>query len=222
MLKDKEVVADAQRQYEIARTMHAQGHGGINKTTATIAERYHWVRIKETVSLVIRNCSECKEGGKTPAPRAEGPGARLGQRVEADPNSRIERLVSYEDVGGSGSGSRRKGRGNGREEGRVDGALQAAVQGQKIDLQGQGGAPVAPMRGYENLQIDPQIMVVGQGMDGFAGEGGERDGVGEEDYEMEVDGRGGDREGMHVGQAHRAGLRHHLMEEAFGAEGEQA
>ncbi|KAH6847673.1 His(2)-Cys(2) zinc finger-domain-containing protein, partial [Chaetomium sp. MPI-CAGE-AT-0009] len=61
MLKDKEVISDPQRQYEIARGVHNQAHGGINKTTATIAERYHWSRIKETVSDVIRNCSECKD-----------------------------------------------------------------------------------------------------------------------------------------------------------------
>ena len=60
MLKDKEVVSDPQRQYSISRTLHInQAHAGINKTTASIAERYHWVRIKETVSLVIKNCGEC-------------------------------------------------------------------------------------------------------------------------------------------------------------------
>jgi GNAT superfamily N-acetyltransferase len=72
MLKDKEVIADPTRQYEIARNVHVLQHGGINKTTATIAEKYHWVRIKETVSLVIRNCSECKELGKSPVVRADG------------------------------------------------------------------------------------------------------------------------------------------------------
>ncbi|KAK3319767.1 hypothetical protein B0T19DRAFT_361600 [Cercophora scortea] len=65
MLKDKEVISDPQRQYDIARGVHNQVHAGINKTTATIAERYHWSRIKETVSDVIRNCAECKELGKT-------------------------------------------------------------------------------------------------------------------------------------------------------------
>lgn len=64
MLKDKEVIADPGRQYDIARDVHAQHHGGINKTTATIAERYHWSRIKETVSDVIRNCVECRDSGK--------------------------------------------------------------------------------------------------------------------------------------------------------------
>lgn len=72
MLKDKEVISDPQRQYEIARSVHVQQHGGINKTTATIAEKYHWVRIKETVSLVIRNCEDCKEMAKAPVVRADG------------------------------------------------------------------------------------------------------------------------------------------------------
>ncbi|KAK5662149.1 hypothetical protein OQA88_8054 [Cercophora sp. LCS_1] len=67
MLKDKEVISDPQRQYEIARKVHNQSHAGINKSTATIAEQYHWSRIKETVSDVIRNCHECKELGKASA-----------------------------------------------------------------------------------------------------------------------------------------------------------
>ncbi|KAG5929864.1 hypothetical protein E4U42_004256 [Claviceps africana] len=67
MLKDKEVISDPVRQYEIARNVHAIHHGGINKTTATIAEKYHWSRIKETVSDVTRACAECKELGKTPS-----------------------------------------------------------------------------------------------------------------------------------------------------------
>lgn len=66
MLKGKEVISDPQKQYEIARGIHVLHHGGINKTTAIIAEKYHWVRIKETVSLVIKNCGECKELGKAP------------------------------------------------------------------------------------------------------------------------------------------------------------
>ncbi|KAH8697139.1 putative histone acetyltransferase Spt10 [Talaromyces proteolyticus] len=66
MLKDKEVVSDPQQQYEIARQIHVQQHGGINKTTATIAVKYHWVRIKETVSRVIRDCPQCKETAKAP------------------------------------------------------------------------------------------------------------------------------------------------------------
>lgn len=64
MLKGKEVISDPQRQYEVARQIHHRSHGGINKTTASIAESYHWVRIKETVSQVIRNCPECSEMNK--------------------------------------------------------------------------------------------------------------------------------------------------------------
>jgi hypothetical protein len=66
MLKDKEVVSDPQQQYDIARQVHVPQHGGINKTTATIAVKYHWVRIKETVSRVIRDCPQCKETAKAP------------------------------------------------------------------------------------------------------------------------------------------------------------
>ncbi|KAF9892735.1 hypothetical protein FE257_001137 [Aspergillus nanangensis] len=66
MLKDKEVVSDPQQQYDIAREMHVPQHAGINKTTASIAVKYHWVRIKETVSRVIRDCPQCKETLKAP------------------------------------------------------------------------------------------------------------------------------------------------------------
>jgi GNAT superfamily N-acetyltransferase len=87
MLKDKEVIADPTKQYEISRNVHVLQHGGINKTTATIAEKYHWVRIKETVSLVIRNCAECKELGKSPVVRPDGaslaPRRTPGQGVSA-------------------------------------------------------------------------------------------------------------------------------------------
>lgn len=65
MLKDKEVISDPQAQYDIATQTHLITHGGINKTTAMIATKYHWVRIKETVSHVIKNCAECKESSKT-------------------------------------------------------------------------------------------------------------------------------------------------------------
>ncbi|KJZ76776.1 hypothetical protein HIM_03653 [Hirsutella minnesotensis 3608] len=83
MLKDKEVVADPVRQYEVARAVHAIHHGGINKTTATIAEKYHWSRIKETVSDVIRACVECKDLGKAPG-SAAGAGA-VGRKPASVP-----------------------------------------------------------------------------------------------------------------------------------------
>jgi GNAT superfamily N-acetyltransferase len=65
MLKGKEVISEPSQQYDIARDVHLSNHGGINKTTATIAEKYHWVRIKETVSAAIRNCPECKDTNAT-------------------------------------------------------------------------------------------------------------------------------------------------------------
>jgi len=119
MLKDKEVISDPQRQYEIARNVHVLQHGGINKTTATIAERYHWVRIKETVSLVIRNCAQCKELGKAPIVRADGvirpaprlPGTGSGQggvsaagRVLSLPHQGSD-AHSHDGFTGAGQGS---------------------------------------------------------------------------------------------------------------------
>lgn len=66
MLKGKEVISDPQQQYDIAQQFHAVSHGGINKTTAIIAVKYHWVRIKETVSLAIKNCVLCREASNVP------------------------------------------------------------------------------------------------------------------------------------------------------------
>lgn len=98
MLKDKEVISDPQQQYEIARQVHLQQHGGINKTTATIALKYHWVRIKETVSMVIKNCSQCKEGSKssltntdaTPNPKREKAATTPRKRSFEIPTSGFE------------------------------------------------------------------------------------------------------------------------------------
>ncbi|KAK5190544.1 Protein spt10 [Exophiala xenobiotica] len=70
-LKDKEVISDPQAQYEIAKQIHLQAHGGINKTTAIIATKYHWIRIKETVSHVIKNCPDCKDVNKPPTLRTD-------------------------------------------------------------------------------------------------------------------------------------------------------
>jgi His(2)-Cys(2) zinc finger protein len=58
-LKDKEVISDPKKQYDIAREVHLINHGGINKTTAGITEKYHWMRIKDTATLVIKNCPQC-------------------------------------------------------------------------------------------------------------------------------------------------------------------
>lgn len=68
MLKEKEVISDPVRQMAVARKLHEEGgHAGINKTTSVIAEKYHWSRIKETVSDVIKTCEECKDLGKSPS-----------------------------------------------------------------------------------------------------------------------------------------------------------
>jgi hypothetical protein len=58
-LRDKEVVSSARRQFAIARALHARHHGGINRTTASIAERFHWLRIKDMATLAIRQCETC-------------------------------------------------------------------------------------------------------------------------------------------------------------------
>lgn len=86
MLKDKEVVSDPQQQYEIARQIHLQQHGGINKTTATIALQYHWVRIKETVSMVIKNCPQCKETPKAPPGHTTDNGFKREKAPNPDPS----------------------------------------------------------------------------------------------------------------------------------------
>ena len=85
-LKDKEVISDPSAQYEIAKQIHLQAHGGINKTTAIIATKYHWIRIKETVSHVIKNCPECKDVNKPPILRSENRPGRSKTIDEAPPN----------------------------------------------------------------------------------------------------------------------------------------
>ena len=112
MLKDKEVISDPQRQYDIVRALHLTAHPGINKTTAIVAEKYHWVRIKDTVSLVIKNCPECKETNKVANARAEAAHSTSVRRqnavssnftVQTDPNRDIERIVSFGQTDGGGT-----------------------------------------------------------------------------------------------------------------------
>lgn len=64
MLRDKEVVSDPVRQLHICAEIHLASHGGINKTTSAVAEKYHWTRIKDTVSAAIKNCVTCRESAK--------------------------------------------------------------------------------------------------------------------------------------------------------------
>ncbi|KIW89462.1 uncharacterized protein Z519_09618 [Cladophialophora bantiana CBS 173.52] len=84
-LKDKEVISDPQAQYDIAKRIHLQAHAGINKTTAIIATQYHWIRIKETVSHVIKNCLECKDLNKSMILRSENRPGRSRTIDEAPP-----------------------------------------------------------------------------------------------------------------------------------------
>ena len=87
MLKDKEVISDPNAQYEIAKQTHLISHGGINKTTAMIATKYHWVRIKETVSHVIKNCPECKDSSKATAPRVD---TKIPKKQSDDENAQAQ------------------------------------------------------------------------------------------------------------------------------------
>jgi GNAT superfamily N-acetyltransferase len=169
MLKDKEVISDPQRQYEIARNVHVLQHGGINKTTATIAERYHWVRIKETVSLVIRNCAQCKELGKAPIVRADGvirPAPRLPPSSTGQGGvSAAGRVLSLPHQTGDSSHDGFQGAGQGSVSPQV---LNRSLPGsstdhehgmrsQNIHMGGGGQAPIARMQN-EYLPLDPQIM----------------------------------------------------------------
>ncbi|KAK4497511.1 hypothetical protein PRZ48_011962 [Zasmidium cellare] len=148
MLKGKEVISDPHKQYEIARNMHIQSHGGINKTTAAIAEKYHWVRIKETVSAAIRNCNQCKDS-TTPKPAsATGPKGRAST-LDVDSATPI-RATPRQTVRASADPS-------------AD-----AVEGAVDEAQQQNAAPTAPMQGlqytdsmsteYGDMPVDPQIM----------------------------------------------------------------
>jgi GNAT superfamily N-acetyltransferase len=154
MLKGKEVVSDPHKQYEIARNMHAASHGGINKTTASIADKYHWVRIKETVSAAIRNCTECKDS----VPKSETPSTSTKRRAtstNAAPPSTRQRVTvtagSDDAVGGASPLHQQQ--------------LQPAPQ--QVSQQHQGPAPTAPMApmqypdnvgSYSDMPVDPQIM----------------------------------------------------------------
>lgn len=98
MLKDKEVISDPQAQYEIAKQIHLQAHGGINKTTALIATKYHWIRIKETVTNVIKNCPECKDTNKSPVARIEGTRTARSKTLEEAIQPQIPQPQSIPDM----------------------------------------------------------------------------------------------------------------------------
>lgn len=167
MLKDKEVISDPQNQYEIAKTVHMQQHGGINKTTATIAEKYHWVRIKETVSQVIKNCTQCKDLGKTPIIRSDGV-------IRPPPRTTTSFPTQAEEPFRAGQGS-----------------VSPQVLNRSLPQQ----APVARMQSEheeEYMPLDPEIM--GQRLKAFNQRQGDGDGEDADDFQAMLGGeRGGER-----------------------------
>ncbi|WLF79191.1 Protein spt10 [Lodderomyces elongisporus] len=66
MFKGKEVIADPDQQLRICQDAHrSNGHCGINRATTLIAEKYHWTRIKETMGVVVKNCTQCTKSSQT-------------------------------------------------------------------------------------------------------------------------------------------------------------
>ncbi|QIX00736.1 hypothetical protein AMS68_006253 [Peltaster fructicola] len=143
MLKGKEVISDPHKQYEIARATHMTNHGGINKTTATIADKYHWVRIKETVSLAIRNCTECKDSSATkPAYSTRG---KAQDNNTSTPSAQRSSPKSTQSAAATAGASLAQ----------ADVHNDISHQAHQHSL-----APVAQMQypSYSDLPVDPQIM----------------------------------------------------------------
>ncbi|PKS07186.1 hypothetical protein jhhlp_005786 [Lomentospora prolificans] len=63
---DKEVISDPLKQFEIAKKVHEENHAGINRTTTTIREKYHWRSIKDTATEAIKKCEKCLRTRKAP------------------------------------------------------------------------------------------------------------------------------------------------------------
>ncbi|KIV96392.1 hypothetical protein PV10_00270 [Exophiala mesophila] len=154
MLKDKEVISDPQAQYDIAKSIHHQTHGGINKTTAIIATKYHWIRIKETVSHVIKNCPDCKDTNKPPVGRGETRPGRSKTIDEAPPNLPLPQSqpppppipdvtsLSQEDLSAN----------------HISDHDFVSIQ-QPMDLaNGHLSDPDSHLHAYDEMAIDPQIM----------------------------------------------------------------
>ena len=177
MLKDKEVISDPQKQYDIARTLHMASHGGINKTTASVAVKYHWVRIKDTVSLVIKNCPECKEPNNVASASVESALLSNSRRnhtnastvTQNDPNQEIERIVSFEQMNHTQppvTAKRLRKSSISEHDGDAAAAATNQVQNQfdKKDSQQASENRMSPsqvtnsMREYHDLPLDPQIM----------------------------------------------------------------
>ena len=161
MLKGKEVVSDPNRQYDIARRVHLNGHGGINKTTASIADKYHWVRIKETVSIAIRNCAECK-GTNAPKPAATTPNSRKSAVRDGEDNNDNGTGTTNRRTVAAGSSPDNSNNANPGDSPQPSQHQNSHMQHQ----QQQHHAPMAHMQQqqqyhhhYPDLPVDPQLTV---------------------------------------------------------------
>lgn len=145
MLKKKEVISDPQTQFDIAKQAHLLAHGGINKTTAAISTKYHWIRIKETVSQVIKSCPRCKDTNKPPVI-----GADVIRRGGPRPKKKVPDIEPEEGLD--------------EQDSLVDpfGQLGQGVHMGEQMLAGHGDEHMvdseAHMNDYEDMAIDPQIM----------------------------------------------------------------
>jgi hypothetical protein len=163
-LKDKEVISDPAKQYEIAKDTHLIAHGGINKTTAVIATQYHWIRIKETVSQVIKNCPECKDVNKPPILRNENRAGR-SKTIDEAPSSLPQVLASPPGTAGLPTPSEtpttlQEDRSM-PNNGHITSDNFASIQ-QPMDLSNDHDHLVddasAQLDPYDQMAIDPQIM----------------------------------------------------------------
>ncbi|KAH3666054.1 hypothetical protein OGAPHI_004243 [Ogataea philodendri] len=76
-LKGKEVIINQNDQLRIIREAHEKGHGGINKTTSYLCDKYHWPKIKEMVAHVVKACPDCKDPTRASIKRSEVPTPKL-------------------------------------------------------------------------------------------------------------------------------------------------
>jgi hypothetical protein len=121
-----------------------QTHAGINKTTAVIATKYHWVRIKETVGQVIKNCPECKDAAKAPP-------------AHRDPGEKSKKEDARSSILGSGNLA-----GDSRFTTSHGHALNDHAFGKRDIFAGQSQQTMhnslAQLGDYGGMSIDPQIM----------------------------------------------------------------
>ncbi|KAJ6096044.1 hypothetical protein N7486_006790 [Penicillium sp. IBT 16267x] len=153
MLKDKEVVSDPQQQYEIAKEVHLRQHAGINKTTAAIAVKYHWVRIKETVNRVIRDCPQCKETLKAPPI----PGTKEGEESPSvDTSDMADDSMDHGDEHVDVSQE--------MDEAPDDSPAHHPFMNQAVPGNAPANVPGAihPMANFTPMPLDPQIMQLQQ------------------------------------------------------------